>query len=154
MSKYPEKENKQRVLNYVKSHYSISLLNCYYVEIDKKDEELTFTTTLIKKEIGETQLFKNNICFTSIPKDNEDKSCKIEQEEQEEEQQPEQEEEEQEEEEQEEEEQDTKSKDSEEQNIYNFTNFLKERGLHSEELKFILPVKRQQIKSKILFTYT
>ena len=146
MSRYPEIENKEKVINYVKAHYSIALLNCYYVEIEKKDEELTFKTTLIKKEYGETQLFKNNVCFTHVPKDNTDITCKTddeedtiseEKQEQTEEQEP-----------------DTQSKDSGEQNIINVTKFLKERGLYSEELKFFLPIKKQQIKSKLQFNFT
>ncbi len=80
MSKYAGGDNKQRVLNYVKSHYSISLLNCYFVELDIKNEELIVNTTVIKKEHGETQIFKNNVCYTSIPKNNEDVKCVVEEE--------------------------------------------------------------------------
>ena len=53
----------------------------------------------------------------------------------------------------EQEQEDTQSKGSEEQNTINFTSFLKERGLYCEELKFVLPSKKQQIKSKVLFNY-
>ena len=139
MSKYPEGENKQRVLDYVKAHYSISLLNSYYVELEIKNEELILNTTLIKKEYGETQIFKNNICYTSIPKNNMDVNCKLEQEQEQErlpsqayasEQEHEQEQERlpsqayASEQEPEQEQEDTQSKGSEEQNTINFTSFF------------------------------
>ena len=50
-AKYPEPDNKEIIVNYVKAQYSLALLNCYFVEIDKKDEDISFKTTLIKKEI-------------------------------------------------------------------------------------------------------
>ena len=47
LSKYTKEEEKQKVINYVKSHYSIAPLDCYYVELNvNKDEELEIKTKL------------------------------------------------------------------------------------------------------------
>ena len=146
MSKY-NTEDKLKVLNYVKSHYSIAILNCYYVEIDKNKEnmdEITFTTKLIKKENGKTQLFKNNVCFTTRPKNNK-VICEEDSEENEENDSI-------------EEDIDEKILVYTEENTQEDTEekddlFMQNRGLYSEELKFFLPTKKQQIKSKVLYEY-
>ncbi len=61
-------EQKQKVIEYALSHYSIQALPCYYVEININKDDITLLTTEINKEIGETQIFKNNKIFTSKPK--------------------------------------------------------------------------------------
>ena len=61
-------EQKQKVIEYALSHYSIQALPCYYVEININKYDITLLTTEINKEIGETQIFKNNKIFTSKPK--------------------------------------------------------------------------------------
>ena len=80
MSKYTKTGEKERVINYVLSHYSMQLLPCYYVELEKnKDapkehgepqvrDEINIKTVEIKKEYGPTQIVKSGYLFTSTPK--------------------------------------------------------------------------------------
>jgi len=68
LQKYDE-EGKNKLINYAKAHYSIKCLPCYYVELEKKENTIIINMEEVFKTVGQTQIFKNNILFTNIPKE-------------------------------------------------------------------------------------
>ena len=138
MSKYTKTGEKERVINYVLSHYSMQLLPCYYVELEKNKDEINIKTVEIKKEYGPTQILKSGYLFTSTPKPK--KSKHIIKEEEIEEMGI------------EDDDLIEKEQDIEiDYEIPDIKQYIKDAGFDSQYLELFLPDIKQQVKSKILY---